>query len=79
MSLRTTLTEILSAALSSPAGVIITTSNPDKLRRHIYTFRRQLSDTGDTSFSSLSITVPENTTNEVWVLPTSLLESSRGK
>ena len=68
----------LETAIETPRGIAIYSADATLLRRRIYAFRRKLVNNGDSRFNGLSITVPKTHQNEIWLVPTDLLNKVRG-
>lgn len=58
--------ELWYAALGSPHGVIVSTSDPEKAKQKLYALRKEA---GDVDLYLLSIiTSPTNPTGELWIV-----------
>jgi hypothetical protein len=60
---------MMAAAVMSPFGILITTSDPELLKRRAYVVRSAARKQGNLSFDVLSFrTSPVNPTGELWII-----------
>lgn len=61
-------------ALDSEYGVRIYSNNPDKVSARFYAIRAKLVEQGDHSLTELTVRFPASASNELWLIPKTILE-----